>query len=79
MKREDESGNPAAVRAWVDRHGANVTAAARRLAITRTHLQALLADPRAASRAVPIRRSTWRHMLDVARLVQLGDDDPARW
>lgn len=39
---------PAEVRAWVDRHGGNVTACARRLRVPRTLLQAWMSEARYA-------------------------------
>lgn len=41
-----DTWTPAEVRAWVDRHGGNVTALARRLAVHRTMLQAWLSGRR---------------------------------
>lgn len=35
---------PAEIRAWIERHGGNISALARRLGIGRTHLQALIAE-----------------------------------
>lgn len=52
----------AEVRAWIERHGGNVTAAARRLALGRTHLQALLDERPGAERARRMRLATTRHM-----------------
>lgn len=66
---------PAETRAWVERHGGNVTAAARRLGVPRTQLQAWLADPTetARARALP---------LYVQRLMAMLDEhpeEPADW
>lgn len=61
-----ETWTPAEVRAWVDRHGGNVTALARRLGIGRTHLQALIAD-RGQHQRVPS-RAVQSHMRTIDEL-----------
>ena len=43
---------PDAVRAWVERHGGNVTALARRLRVPRTRLQEWMSEA-PSSRSVP--------------------------
>lgn len=42
--RDSETWTPSDVRAWVDRHGGNVTACARRLRVPRTLLQAWMSE-----------------------------------
>ncbi len=51
-RTETTTWTPTGIRAWVDRHGGNVTALARRLGIGRTHLQDLLSGRREPSRAL---------------------------
>lgn len=49
-------------RAWVDRHGGNVAACARRLRVSRSQLGAWLADPAEASSARELPPAVQAHM-----------------
>jgi transposase-like protein len=53
-RTDDRTWTPAETRAWVERHGGNISRLARRLRVPRTQLQAWLADPAETSRARPL-------------------------
>jgi hypothetical protein len=53
-ERNPGTWTPEQVRAWVERHGGNVSAAARRLRWPRSRLQAALADPAEARTAAEL-------------------------
>jgi hypothetical protein len=64
-RREDGAWFPDEIRAWVERHGGNVSAMARRLRIGRTHLQHLLSGRERPSRALIA------HMKDIDQISAL--------
>lgn len=66
---------PAEVRAWVDRHGGNVAACARRLRVTRGMLGAWLADPETATSAREIPPAVQAHMETLDRYEAGGEAD----
>ena len=53
MRPVVETWGPAEVRAWVDRHGGNVTALARQLRVARTKLQAWMSESESARTLPP--------------------------
>jgi hypothetical protein len=59
------------VRSWVQRHGGNVTALARRLRVGRTELQAWMADPLVTSRARVLPPRVQAHMVTIDELEEL--------
>src|SRR5690606_28167216 len=52
-KEVSDTWAPAQVRRWVERHGGNVTALARRLRVPRTRLQNWMTDSEASRRSLP--------------------------
>lgn len=62
-------------RAWVERHGGNVTACARRLRVTRSQLGAWLADPAVASSARELPPAVQAHMETLDRYEAGGEAD----
>lgn len=69
---------PASVRAWVERHGGNVTACARRLDVARPRLTGWLSERPAASTARDLPRYIQAHMQTLdglqAWLARRGDE-----
>ncbi len=53
---------PEQVRAWIDRHGGNLSACARRLRVHRTELQGWVADPDQSSSARSLPPRVQGHM-----------------
>lgn len=67
-KSDAPAWGPAEVRRWVERHGNNVSALARRLDVPRTLLQAWLADPDTSTSARALPRYIEAHMRTLDRL-----------
>lgn len=63
------------VRAWVERHGGNVTACARRLGIGRTRLQQWLADPAVTTSARELPAYIRAHM----ETIDATEEDWREW
>lgn len=64
---------PAETRAWVDRHGGNVTACAARLGVHRTQLQSWLGGRRGLPPAVQAHMESIDRYQRVIGLMQQGD------
>lgn len=75
MRARPPTWTPEQVRAWVERHGGNITACARRLDVPRTQLQAWLADPGETERARPLPRYVQAHMTTLDE----HEEDPVSW
>lgn len=70
----DPPWTPAEIRAWVERHGGNISAAARLLRVPRHGLQIWLADPERSIGAQPLPPSVQRSMelMDEIAMLRAG-------
>ena len=71
MPPDPATWTPEQIRAWIDRHGGNVTAAARRLRVPRSKLTSWLADPEEASSARPLPPYIEAHMETLDDLAEI--------
>ena len=71
---KDNRWTAAEIRAWIERHGGNVTACARRLGVPRTQVQAWIAEPESLS-ARHLPRYVQAHM----ETLDQHPEDPASW